>query len=451
MINHRYSDSGNQNLIMDECWPSCNGKGWINVTLFKPLVMRKHLKASLALPVVFLFSFFLSCHKEDSNYKMIRIQTPILKSKSEILTQINSKPTATITTPGKIYLYEKYIFLNDVDKGIHVIDNSNPAKPIRVAFLNIPGNQDIAVKGNTLYADMYGDLLALDISDPRNARLTSTVKNFFTFRSYVNGYLLSEDQVIVGWREKDTLVAKDYGMYPMPNCANCEIFALASAAKSNNGVAGSMAKMVLLKDYLYAITEPHSLGVVDVSNAPSPENQAPINAGFDLETIYPFGDKLFLGSQVGMFMYDVQNPRVPSFIGKFEHGRACDPVVTDGNYAYITLRGGGTCGGASNELDIVDVKNLSNPQMVRSYPMTGPQGLSKDGNLLFVCDGSSGLKVFDATEPANIKQLHSISVKDPYDVIASDGHALVVAKSGLYQYSYSGGQSLKMLSFIPTE
>lgn len=434
-------------LMIDELRSRCNGNCRIGVTLFKPLVMRKHLKAFLALPVVFLFSFFLSCHKEDSNYKMIKIQTPILKSKAEVLAQINSKPATSIAQAGKIYLYDKYIFLNDVDKGIHIIDNSNPANPTRIAFLNIPGNQDIAVKGNTLYADMYNDLLALDISNPRNARLTSTVKNFFPIRGYMNGYMVNEDKVVIGWREKDTLVSKDYGMYPYWNCANCDVFAFASAAKANNGVAGSMARMVLLNDYLYAITEPHSLGMVDVSNAPSPQDGGTINAGFDLETIYPFGDKLFLGSQTGMFMYDVKNPRSPEFIGKFEHGRACDPVVTDGDYAYVTLRGGGMCGGADNELNIIDVKNLSDIKLVRTYPMTGPQGLSKDGSLLFICDGGSGLKMFDASQPGNIKLVQTINVKEPYDVIAGNEHALVVAKEGLYQYSYSVGQNLKLISF----
>jgi hypothetical protein len=53
------------------------------------------------------------------------------------------------STAGKLFIQGHYIFLNEVDKGIHVIDNSNPAQPRNVAFIDIPGNVDLAVKGNT--------------------------------------------------------------------------------------------------------------------------------------------------------------------------------------------------------------------------------------------------------------------------------------------------------------
>ena len=66
-------------------------------------------------------------------------------------------------------MYGNYIFLNEVNKGVHIIDNSNPAKPSIKAFINIPGNVDIAVKGSTLYADLFADLVVVDISNPLDA------------------------------------------------------------------------------------------------------------------------------------------------------------------------------------------------------------------------------------------------------------------------------------------
>ena len=47
----------------------------------------------------------------------------------------------------------------------------NCMQPIAVEnlfFIDIPGSIDIAVKGNILYADLYTDLVALDISNPLN-------------------------------------------------------------------------------------------------------------------------------------------------------------------------------------------------------------------------------------------------------------------------------------------
>ena len=37
--------------------------------------------------------------------------------------------------------------------------------PIKIKFITIPGNVDIAIKGNYLYADMGSGLATLDISD----------------------------------------------------------------------------------------------------------------------------------------------------------------------------------------------------------------------------------------------------------------------------------------------
>ncbi|HEY0652945.1 MAG TPA: hypothetical protein VGD65_07445 [Chryseosolibacter sp.] len=71
----------------------------------------------------------------------------------------------TITKPGKIYVYGKYLLINEARQGIHVYDNSNPQAPTAVGFLRILGNTDMAIKDGVLYADHMGNLVALTISD----------------------------------------------------------------------------------------------------------------------------------------------------------------------------------------------------------------------------------------------------------------------------------------------
>ena len=60
-----------------------------------------------------------------------------------------------------------------IDKGIHILDNTTPANPKNVAFIDIPGNMDLAVKGDILYADLYTDLVTLDISNPLKVAVRS--------------------------------------------------------------------------------------------------------------------------------------------------------------------------------------------------------------------------------------------------------------------------------------
>lgn len=376
------------------------------------------------------------------------IMTPVLKPKADVLAAINGNSSQAVQQAGKIYVKGRFIYLNEVDKGIHIIDNSDPSRPSQVAFLNIPGNRDIGVRDNILYADMYADLLAIDISNPRKVTITNRIDNFFMSRKYVYGSVVDDNYVAVDWIKKDTVVT-----YTNRNFLwGGDAYALNNAAASvptagGNGVAGSMASMVLMNDHLYAIREPHSVGIVDISTSAAPRLDTTFSAGFDLETIYPFEDKLFLGSSTGMFMYDVSDPISPVQLGTFSHGRACDPVVTDGKYAYVTLRGGSSCGEASNELNIVDVKDLMHPVLVKTYPLTRPTGLSKNGNILFVCDDKSGVRVYNASNPDALKQIAKIDSKEPYDVIAGGKNALVVGKNGLYQYDYSNLNNIRLLSF----
>jgi hypothetical protein len=122
--------------------------------------------------------------------------------------------------------------------------------------------------------------------------------------------------------------------------------------------------------------------------------------------------------------------------------RACDPVVADNNYAYVTLRNGTICSGFNNQLELIDISSLQQPQLAKIYPMTNPHGLAKDNNLLFICDGRDGLKMYDATDPLNILLRKTISGIETYDAIAWNNNLLVVAKDGLYQYDYSNPASL---------
>jgi hypothetical protein len=149
-----------------------------------------------------------------------------------------------------------------------------------------------------------------------------------------------------------------------------------------------------------------------------------------------------------MFIYDISNPDKPASAGTFSHGRACDPVVADGSYAYITLHAGTTCGGFSNELDVVNVQNLQQASLVKTYPMTKPGGLCKDNNLLFICDGQEGVKLYDASDPANLQFISQIGQMTATDVIATNGHLVVTTSTGLYQYDYSNIHDIHLLSTL---
>ncbi len=80
---------------------------------------------------------------------------------------------------GRIYLYREFIFLNERNQGLHVIDNTDPSAPVNIGFLRIPGNTEVAIRDGYLYADSYVDLITLDLNDPQDIRLVSRQEDIF--------------------------------------------------------------------------------------------------------------------------------------------------------------------------------------------------------------------------------------------------------------------------------
>jgi len=427
--------------------------------LFQTVVSIKNgymKKLSFILLITFaaavLFSF-VGCIKDTfTRTYTYTFYEPVYKTTAEVRANIKSNAPTPLQNPGKIYIRGQYIFLNEVDKGIHIIDNSNPALPVNVAFIDIPGNVDLAVKENTLYADLYTDLVAIDISNPLNVSVKKIVENVFPHR-YYNQFRPDTTKIIASWIKKDTTLT-DKGQLGNWMRKNAEVFMVsadanvsrASGFASPIGIGGSMARFTIVNERLYTVGQ-SDLNVFNITTA-DPQFVTRKNIGWNIETIYPFKDKLFIGSTTGMFIYDISNSSNPVLQGQFSHVRSCDPVIADDQYAYVTLRSGTRCQGFTNQLEVINIDNLSNPQLVKTYQMTNPSGLSKDDKTLFICDGKDGLKIYNASDVKNLQLVKTIGGMETYDVIAYNNIAMIVAKDGLYQYNYSNLNSIQLLSKI---
>jgi hypothetical protein len=220
-----------------------------------------------------------------------------------------------------------------------------------------------------------------------------------------------------------------------------------SPAPGTAGTGGSMARFAITGNHLYTVSST-TLKVFDISQATHPQAVSDVKLGFGIETIFPYGKNLFIGSQTGMHIYNNEDPEHPELLSIYEHVQSCDPVVVQGNYAYVTMRNGSDCRNGSNLLDVIDISNLASPQVVKSFPMKNPHGLGIDGNTLFVCEGNYGLKIFDASQPDNPVETQFIEDIKTYDVIPRNNLLIVVGKDGLYQYDYSNPQQLTLLSQI---
>ncbi|RNC92670.1 MAG: hypothetical protein ED555_06230 [Allomuricauda sp.] len=358
-----------------------------------------------------------------------------------------------IVESGKIYAYKNYIFINDLYRGLHVLDNSNPEAPQPIKFIKLEGNNDISIKNDRLYADSYGDLVIMDISDINNIGNIKRLENAIYQEFWCTvGFDVSWPEAdafdysdldpnrdaIVGWEiRRERMTEAEFNQRFGFNFGFAEDAAVAntSSPSSDTGQGGSLARFRIVGDYLYAV-EWSSINVFDISDLDAPEVLDEIYTDWGIETIFSQGDLLFLGGNRGMFIYDISEPATPKFVSDFQHGRACDPVVVDGNYAYVTLRGGNACGTVESGLYVVDISDLARPDLAVIYPMDEPYGLGIRDNKLFICDGASGLRVFDKSDAPNITALNHIEGITTYDVIPMQDQLLMIGDGVLYQYEY---------------
>ena len=388
---------------------------------------------------------------------------PVYSTSAEIKAATGMKASQPLSSPGKIYLKEPNLLINETGKGIHIFDNSNPASPKALSFLSIPGNYDLAIFDNILYADSFMDLVLFDISDLQNIKIVNRLEGFF--KNY-NAMRFMVDQVkgiVTDWKKvSDVTVTENDcsqsaiqpwgGIYYQSGIAmlNNSEPSVQMKSTSNTGIAGSTSRFTIANsNYLYAI-DGSVLAVVDINNLTAPQRKTDVTLLSWPETLFPSGQNLFVGSRAGMSIYNISTPDQPTLLSTYEHIYSCDPVVVQGNYAYVTLYNGDICHMNTNELQVINISDLKNPVMQTKYAMTNPHGLSLDGKLLFICDGSDGLKIFDASDPNAITShlLAQYPNINAIDVIPHGNVAMVIGKDGLYQYDYSDLKQVRLLSKI---
>ena len=196
---------------------------------------------------------------------------------------------------------------------------------------------------------------------------------------------------------------------------------------------GSTAKFTISGNFLYAI-DATTLTTFDISDKEEIVllHKLTLNT-IQLETIFPYGSELYLGSTTGVLIVSIANPSRPEFISEYQHVLSCDPVVTNGEYAYVTLRSGNNCGQVDDELQVIDLADKLNPEIVARHDMVSPKGLALNGEILYVCD--AGIKAFDVSDLNNIRLVSQIPGIPANDVLYYNNQILVTADNGFYQYN----------------
>lgn len=226
------------------------------------------------------------------------------------------------------------------------------------------------------------------------------------------------------------------------------------SANVSEGKAGSTARIVIKGSYIYAVDN-NSLKVIDISTPNDPKYIRTVTIDEGIETIYPFKDYLFIGSNIGMYVYGLTDPTNPNKLSQFQHVTACDPVIANDTLAFVTLRNNEQCNRwvDTREIDVINIENITSPYMEKIYYTNSyPYGLDMLDTLLFVCHGPDGVMVYDINKmlSGNAAEVSSIGGLNAFDAIIWQNKLFVIGESGFYQYDYSDIHNITLISSILT-
>jgi hypothetical protein len=223
-----------------------------------------------------------------------------------------------------------------------------------------------------------------------------------------------------------------------------------AAASITTGQGGSLARFTIVGNYLYAVDK-ENLKVFDITDAAQPVFKRSIAVGFGIETIFPFKDKLFVGSTSAVHIFTLDDPSNPVKLSEAISPtviRRCDPVVAKDTVAYATLRANGPCGGTGSILAVYNIKNVTLPVEVAQRQLGEPYGLGYSGNTLYVCDKSRGLVIFDITQAYNPVFIRAISGVNFIDVIPYNNVLVCWEAAGMTLYDITNKQNPALITQI---
>ena len=137
------------------------------------------MNAARTLLIVFLACIVVLTSSFDFEPYEPTAYSAVLMTRADLEKSISFQNSKPIQQIGKIYKKGSWVFITEKYKGIHLIDNTNPANPVKAGFIRVPGCVDIAMKNNSILADNSVDLVTIEISSLPEIKVVSRIRNVF--------------------------------------------------------------------------------------------------------------------------------------------------------------------------------------------------------------------------------------------------------------------------------
>ncbi|MCY3411630.1 MAG: hypothetical protein INQ03_08375 [Candidatus Heimdallarchaeota archaeon] len=294
-------------------------------------------------------------------------------------------------------------YLLDSEKGLVIVDVSDPQNPKELSNYLIEPSDDIYINGSMVYVvnyvteNFHGHLYTFDVSDPYNPKQIM----YRVFPSYE----VNDLKRVVA--DGSLFIASDFDIYPILQ----ENIMYHEPEYSFDPWSDSYVDLEYKDELLFTASFHDGLRIYDMSDV-----SLPISIGTyisrDLLALDLKDNYCFLLSKVhGLEIVDISNPSNPSLISRLEIDEPVD-VSVDGSYVYI-LKG--------TEMKIFDISQPEFPSLITSFGVTGKHIYAENGFVYL--SGSNKFEILDVSDLHNIVSLSSYSSYNIIDAIIDGDYA----------------------------
>ncbi|MCF6362392.1 MAG: hypothetical protein L3J88_03375 [Gammaproteobacteria bacterium] len=301
----------------------------------------------------------------------------------------NPRHLGNYHTPGSskgVTLYGDYALVGDDDRGLQIINISDPRQPRWVSELS--WESDISTLGlaytmkrigSTLYlADHRGGFQIIDLSDIEHPRILGALDT-------------SGKSWAIDVSGHTAFIADDDGGLLIVDVSDPAQIGL--VGRFNPG--GHVEDVVVRDDLAYLALFDNGLFIVDVSDPANPRPLAHLAIPGNARGITLVDNLAYIsGWESGLQIVDISHPQAPQIIGHFDTDGAAWGTAVQGNTAYVLDWWGG--------IKVLDISNPARPAAIARYQARGTlQQLRSTGHYIFAASGIGGLQVFDIHNPLN--------------------------------------------------
>lgn len=111
---------------------------------------------------------------------------PVFIPRSEVLAEITYDTAAHRYTFDNLVVWGNYLAVLDKEKGVAILDNTDPLQPAYVGYINVPAATYLAVKDNLLWVNHYNDFLYFSWDADLGAIQAGRLENKVSYFNYIS-------------------------------------------------------------------------------------------------------------------------------------------------------------------------------------------------------------------------------------------------------------------------